>query len=198
MIPDYNRAARLAYKTILSLHIESFPIDPMMIFSFCKNTVIRTYEEAAPYFGLSDADHFKWYVADNKDALTVRREYDDGTIRYEMIYDSRGNPCRRRFTLAHELGHIVMKHHQEQWWEEKEADYYAAQLLAPHPVFDLFPRYSMNPSDPELIARTFGLSKAASEMAVLPPHHKTDAELSREIKASFEPFIEIMSFFETA
>ena len=88
MIPDYNRAARLAYKTILSLHIESFPIDPMMIFSFCKNTVIRTYEEAAPYFGLSDADHFKWYVADNKDALTVRREYDDGTIRYEMIYEA--------------------------------------------------------------------------------------------------------------
>ena len=198
MIPDYNRAARLAYKTILSLHIESLPVDPLMIFAYCKNTVVRTYEEAAPYFGMSDADHFKWYVADNKDALTVRREYTDGAIRYEMIYDRRGNPCRRRFTIAHELGHIVLKHSQEQWWEEREADYYAAQLLAPHPVIELFTSYALNPSDPELLARTFGLSKAASEMAALPPHHRTDAELSREIKASFEPFIETMSFFETA
>lgn len=197
MTPDYNRAARLAYKTLLSLHIESLPVDPLMILSFCRNTRVRTYDEIAARFGISDPAHMKWYYLDNKDAYTVRQELHGVTV-YEMIYDSHVHPARQRFTLAHELGHIVLKHSQEQWWEEKEADYYAAQLLAPHPVIELFTSYALNPSDPELLARTFGLSKAASEMAALPPHHRTDAELSREIKASFEPFIETMSFFETA
>ena len=49
MIPNYDRAARMAYKTILALHIESLPVDPLMILSFCKSTVIRTYDEAAPF-----------------------------------------------------------------------------------------------------------------------------------------------------
>ena len=182
MIPDYDRAARLAYKTLLSLHIESLPVDPLMIFSFCKNTVVRTYEEAAPYFGISDADHFKWYVADNKDALTVRHEYEDGTIRYEMIYDSHGNPLRRRFTLAHELGHIVLKHRTEEWWEEKEADYYAAQLLAPHPLTSLYP------SDPVQIADRFRLSRQASEMALLPPSHIPDPEIYGLIRKAFHVY----------
>lgn len=197
MIPNYDRAARMAYKTLLALHIESLPVDPLMILSFCKNTVIRTYDEAAPFFGMYDPDHFRWYVADNKDAMTVRREYPDGSTRYEMIYDRRGNPRRRRFTLAHELGHIVLKHKQEEQWEEKEADYYASQLLAPRPVFDLIQKYDMNPSDPYLIAKTFGLSKAASEIAVQSPHHNTDPELCREIQNSFEPYIETMSHFVT-
>lgn len=197
MTPDYDRAARLAYKTILSLHIESLPIDPLMILSYCKNTRVRTYDEIASRFGISDPAHMKWYYLNNKDAYTVRQEKDGVTL-YEMIYDSHVLPARRRFTLAHELGHIILKHSQEEWWEEKEADYYASQLLAPRPVFDLFSRYDLNPSDPDLISKTFGLSKSASEMAVLPPRHRTDPDLRREIQVSFEPYIELLSMFETA
>ena len=197
MIPDYDRAARLAYKTILSLHIESLPVDPLMILSHCKNTRVRTYDEIAERFGFSDPAHMKWYYLNNKDAYTVRLEKNGVTL-YEMIYDSHVLPARRRFTLAHELGHIVLKHSKEQWWEEREADYYAAQLLAPRPVFDLFDRYGLNPSDPDLIGRAFGLSRTASENAIQPPRHCTDNDLAREIRASFEPYIETMSLFETA
>ena len=197
MMPDYNRAARMAYKSLLSLHIEDFPVNPLLILSFCRNTVVRTYDEIAPLFGYADPAEFRWYIARNQEALTIRND-SGGITRYELFYDSHGNLNRRRFTLAHELGHIVLKHRMEEYWEEKEADYYASQLLAPRPVFDLFPRYDMNPSDPELISKTFGLSKTASEISVQPPRHRTDPELSREIQASFEPFIELLSMFETA
>lgn len=197
MTPDYNRAARMAYKTLLSLHIESLPVDPLMILSYCRNTHVRTYDEITYRFGISDPAHMKWYYLDNKDAYTVRQEK-NGVSLYELIYDSHIIPTRQRFTLAHELGHIVLKHKQEEWWEEKEADYYAAQLLAPHPVLALFTRYDLNPADPELIGKTFGLSKTASELAAQPPRHKKDQELYWQIQASFEPFIEIMSYVQPA
>lgn len=178
MTPDYNRAARLAYKTLLSLHIESLPVDPLMILSYCRNTRVRTYDEIADRFGLSDPAHMKWYYLDNKDAYTVRQELHGVTV-YEMIYDSHVHPARQRFTLAHELGHIVLKHSQEQWWEEKEADYYAAQLLAPHPLTSLYP------SDPVQIADRFHLSRHAAQMALMPPSHIPDPEMYGLIRKAF-------------
>lgn len=178
MIPDYDRAARMAYKTLLALYIESLPVDPLLILSHCKNTVIRTYEEITPLFGISDPEHFRYYVMNGKDALTVRRDF-GGNIGYELFYYSRGNPLRRRFTLAHELGHVILKHAQEAPFEEKEADYYAAQLLAPHPII------SQLPPDPDLIGRVFCLSRKAAEIAVKPPVHRTDTELYPQIKRLF-------------
>lgn len=198
MIPDYDRAARMAYKSLLALKIESLPVDPLTILRHCKNTIVRTYDEAAPLFGYYDPFTFKWEVMQNQDAMTIRKDLPDGGSKYELLYYAQGNPFRRRFTLAHELGHIIMKHRMEEWWEEKEADYFAAQLLAPHPVLALFSRYDLNEADPELIGKTFGLSKTASEVAVQPPRHHKDAELYWQIQASFEPYIEIMSIVQPA
>ena len=45
-----------------------------------------------------------------------------------------GNPCRLRFTLAHELGHVALRHGGEGEHEEREADCFASHLLAPRPV----------------------------------------------------------------
>lgn len=179
MIPDYARAARMAYKTILSLHIDRLPIDPLMILRHCKNTRIRTYDEVAPLFGVSDPSYFKYYIMANKEALTIRRER-DGVIHYELFYDAHGNYSRRRFTLAHELGHIVLKHTQEQPYEEKEADYYAAQLLAPHPLV------SLQDPDPEVIADQFWISSAAARIAVRTPRHTPDDEIYQMIRNQFE------------
>lgn len=184
MIPDYARAARMAYKTILSLHIDRLPIDPLMILRHCRNTRIRTYDEVAPLFGVSDPSYFKYYVMADKEALTIRRER-DGVIHYELFYDAHGNYSRRRFTLAHELGHIVLKHTQEQPYEEKEADYYAAQLLAPHPLV------SLQEQRPEVIADTFWLSAAASRIALVKPRHQPDQELYQALRKQFEPLFEI-------
>ena len=196
MFPDYTRAARMAYKTLLALKLDSFPINPLLILSHCRNTTVHTYAEIAPRFGISDPFHFRWYVMENREALTIRQDGETGP-RFEMLYDSQTAPARRRFTLAHELGHIVLKHRQEAPYEEKEADYYASQLLAPRPVFDLFAAYSLPIDDPEFISATFGLSQAASEMALKTPKHFADDELYSLIRDQFEPYCEGMSLCQS-
>ncbi|WP_052399126.1 ImmA/IrrE family metallo-endopeptidase [Candidatus Francisella endociliophora] len=65
--------------------------------------------------------------------------YDDKTI----LIDSRQNPNRQRFTLAHEIGHLVLNHRGDENYsidyridgqsarKEVEANIFASELLAP-------------------------------------------------------------------
>lgn len=185
MTPNFSRASGMAYRTLLALDIEALPIDPMQILSFCKNVVVRTYDEASATLGIYDADWFRWTYLDNKDAVTFRKESPDGTVVYELLYDHRSYGPRQRFTLAHELGHIILKHRMEQTWEDQEADYFASQLLAPRPVFQLMKDTGMNVSDPSVISSVFCLSKAASRISVQPLRHCPDPELSEQIQHLF-------------
>lgn len=178
MSPDYTRSAYKAYKVLLALHIESLPIDPLMILGCCKNTYVHTYEEIMYRFGRNNYEAFKYDCMENKDALTIRREVSGRPV-YELYYDNRGNPYRRRFTLAHELGHIILKHHSEETWEEREADYFASQLLAPTPLVALCGR------DPEIVGNVFYLSNAAAQIASRQPRHRNNAEISNMLVKQF-------------
>ncbi len=184
MKPNYDRAAKMAYKSLLSLHIDSLPIDPLLILQRCKNTAVHTYDEIMPLCQVSDRHYFKSLIMEDKDAVTIRRMIGDRPI-YELFYDSHAQRRRMRFTLAHELGHIVLGHHQEQPWEEKEADYFASQLLAPRPVFNALALYGLNTADPEFIAKTFHLSKAAAEIAARTPVHQPDNDLYKSVALLF-------------
>lgn len=191
MTPNYNRAAAKAYQTLLALHINTLPIDPLMILYQCRNTAVHTYTEVMPRYGISDPHWFRSIVMEGKDAITVRRE--QGRIIYEMLYNERANPRRMRFTLAHELGHIVLNHKMEEPWEEREADYFASQLLAPRPVCNAFAMYGIDASNPAIIAAAFRLSQAAADIAAGAPRHQPDAQLYRALYDQFEPYVRSMS-----
>lgn len=184
MKPDYDRAAKTAYRALVALKIDTLPIDPLQILKRCKNTAVHTYEEIMPECGVSDHSFFCALVMENKDAVTVRRDF-DGRAAYELFYNARADRRRMRFTLAHELGHILLNHRQEESWEEKEADYFAAQLLAPRPVFNALALCGVDPSNPEFIARTFLLSKSAAEIAARVPIHQPINELYKSLVAQF-------------
>ena len=187
MIPNYDRAARMAYKTLLAMRIDAFPVDPLAILMKCKNTVIRSYVEVMPRFGVCDQYYFRDFVMQGMDAITIRREYGKNTA-YELFYDGNVNKRRRRFTLAHELGHIVLRHSAEQKWEEVEADFFASQLLAPRPVLDLFGKAGITVDAP-FIARTFGLSKAASEISAKQQIRIEETDLENDIAARFSAIV---------
>lgn len=51
-------------------------------------------------------------------------------ILYDADYESQC-PQRLRFSLAHELGHVMLEHHTDSAIEEEEANYYASQVVAP-------------------------------------------------------------------
>ena len=108
MKPDYDRAARMAYKTLLSLNIDEFPIDPLPIIRQCKNTSVHTYSQMAEMLGCSFG-YFRSGIAADRDAFVVSKII-GGKVCHELCYDDKAFPLRKRFTLAHELGHIIMKH----------------------------------------------------------------------------------------
>lgn len=192
MTPNYTRAAAKAYQTLLALRISALPIDPLEILGKCKNTAVHTYEEVMPRFGVSDPQYFKTLVMESKDALTIRRDQ-GGRVVYEMFYDARANRRRMRYTLAHELGHILLNHRMEEPWEEREADYFASQLLAPRPVCNVLAMYGFDTGNPAVIAAAFQLSKTAAEIATGAPHHQPETRIYRAVYDQFEEYVKSIS-----
>jgi Zn-dependent peptidase ImmA (M78 family) len=86
--------------------------------------------------------------------------------------EDNNNIGRQRWTCSHEIGHIICKHHATSAYEklsensllqatnpefEAEADYFAATLLSPFPLFE-----QLNIKSAIDIQNTFGLSCEAS------------------------------------
>lgn len=114
------------------------------------------------------------------EGMTVRH---DG--RYIVLYDDRAeNERRMTFTLAHELGHIMLGHVGEcEEAEEKEANAFAASLLAPAVVFHYLTFRDGTPPTPEDMTVIFPLSRKAAEnrhrdLLRRSPSPPTDAEIT--------------------
>lgn len=187
MTPNYDRAANMAYRSIVSLKLDRLPIDPLSILMQCNNTAVHTFDDLMRRSGISDPHYFKTIEMSGNDAFTIRREYKSHIV-YELFYDSHANKHRMRFTLAHELGHILLNHKMEAPWEEKEADYFASQLLAPRPVFNALSVRGFDTSNAELIALTFNLSRAAAEIAAKTPVFKQESQLFRAVANQFSTY----------
>lgn len=98
--------------------------------------------------------------ASRTDGLTVRR---DG--RYVVLYnDQVGNERRRAFTLAHEVGHILLSHGGEDpEVEEREANAFAASLLCPAIAARYIAHRDGKPLSEELLTAHFFLSAEAAK-----------------------------------
>ena len=70
------------------------------------------------------------------------------------------NDTTIRFTLAHELGHIILDHNGVNPYNEKEADCFARNILCPIPIIR-----SYGISTPADYVNCFGISKPMAEIA---------------------------------
>lgn len=122
--PDYAAAETAAYEVLLR-HGQPLPVRPMALLQ--ERARVVSYEDAAEMLGLTRDDFDKAMM--RVDAFTV---HEKGV--YMVCYRADGNPARRNFTLAHELGHIALDHGEAGPAEEKEADHFASCLLMPEPV----------------------------------------------------------------
>ncbi len=77
-----------------------------------------------------------------------------------VAYNNAMPKARVRFSLAHELGHHVLKHQGSSRRNEIEANYFAGHLLAPRVI--IYYSGCQNSSD---IAHTFLISKEAASIA---------------------------------
>jgi len=79
--------------------------------------------------------------------------YYDDLKEFHIIYNDSRKHARIRFTIAHEIGHIVLGHKESNEENESEADFFARSLLVPIPII-LFKEIS----DEEIIMEEFDVS----------------------------------------
>lgn len=164
----YFNLRNLAWKVLIDFEFNTLPIDLNIITNFHKLNI--EYKELATPFGYA-------------------RGYTDGNT---IIVNSEANEQQKRFTIAHELGHIYL--HDKVNNEialEKEANSFAARLLMPIGVLN-----ELGIKTPKEIAIFCNVSIEAAEyrferLEKLRTRNvfKT-SELEKKVISNFQKFIE--------
>ena len=100
-----------------------------------------------------------------------------------VCYRSGGNPARLNFTLAHELGHILLGHQENAVAEEAEADCFAQQLLCPAPVLRRLAETA--PLTPERVAAACYVSLDAARARLTAASRRVDQALMAQAEQLF-------------
>lgn len=149
-----------------------FPINVKEVIKYIPNCRYMSYQEFSKINNCSLNDTIQ--LCESKSGCT---HYDIKNDRYLILCNQstkdNNNIGRQRWTCCHEIGHILCKHHSLSAYSklsennlidiqnpefENEADYFAATILAPFPLYKLL---NINSSfDTQNI---FGLSVEASE-----------------------------------
>lgn len=152
--PRVSLIKDLARKILKDSNVASPPVDLYKII----NNLNRSYNiKLMPY-------HFR----KNIDGINFN---DDGTM--VLAYNDTKHKHRQRFTIAHELGHILLRHSKGYGVfdlkstdiNEKEANIFAAELIIPSKMLrsDIFKRIK----DPRILAQRYEVSVEAMWWQVL-------------------------------
>ena len=191
---DYKRARDLSWRVLLNTGTRELPVKVSRI---CRGygVTLRSYQVGAPLIrelGLEAQ-------CDISDGFTVR-----SGDRCYVFYNMEQPPGRVRFTIAHELGHVLLGHlgdgehtvynresSSEDAPEEHMANVFASRLLAPACVL-----HALGAVTPEQIAAVCDISMAAARfragrMGVLEQRGKYGASpLERQVLAQFRSYID--------
>jgi len=130
----------------------SLAFDPFLPLSVEPDLQVCRYTTFCAKFQLEYAEFLR---AVSSDGFTLRRGR-----QYIILYNDASYipEARKRFTLAHELGHYVLRHTHDGAAEEDEAYCFARNLLAPR---RLALEHGIDYAD---YPRVFGISHAAARM----------------------------------
>ena len=191
---DYKRARDLSWRVLLNTGTRELPVKVSRI---CRGygVTLRSYQVGAPLIRELGLEAH----CDISDGFTVR-----SGDRCYVFYNMEQPPGRVRFTIAHELGHVLLGHlgdgehtvynresSSEDALEEHTANVFASRLLAPACVL-----HALGAVTPEQIAAVCDISMAAARfragrMGVLEQRGKYGASpLERQVLAQFQPYID--------
>lgn len=149
----------------------TFPLDIQEVIKLIPNCRYMSYQKFAKINNCSINDVIQ--MCESKSGCT---HYDISQDRYLILCNQstqgNNNSGRQLWTCSHEIGHILCKHHSASAYSklsensfmcaenpefENEADYFAATILSPFPLFEC-----LNVQSPLDIQNVFGLSAEAS------------------------------------
>ena len=126
---SYQQARDAAWRTLISCKISSLPVDMRKICSHLGYQLYsyRSAEKTIRYFHLEE----QCEISEGFIVCLKRKAY--------IFYDDTYSIGRQRFTVAHEVGHLVLGHVQAGGYTthniseqmERQANQFAARLLAP-------------------------------------------------------------------
>lgn len=122
--PNYKKATNLANKIFINYKNISFPLNMFQIIRLFPNIRIEKYSEMAAKSNTKFYDFIEILPSN----LGFTFKYGDRSI---ICYNDKKHETTNRFTLAHELGHILLNHSSSSDFEEKEANCFARNLLCP-------------------------------------------------------------------
>lgn len=148
MSADYYKAVRASIEVLKKYNFNTIPVDLDLIFDNLKRTIKKSsYSKFANKGGLSIEEVCEYFESD-LGACAYDRKHE----RYVIYYnDTKSNHGLDRFTIAHELGHVFLRHYDEidgdvllrkTMTEEKyqrfenEASCFARNLLSPVPLVE--------------------------------------------------------------
>ena len=122
----YDKIETLVVSLYEDLKLENSPINPFEI-AKQKGYILKPYSKIKTE--LSDLLRRSGMAG-----TCVRTK--DGY--YKIFYDDSDVETRQRFTIMHEIGHIVLGHKESSAFAEKCANYYASYSLSPTPLIGVF------------------------------------------------------------
>ncbi len=168
----YKFSRNLAWEIIVKEHISELPIK---VIPLCKRLGIKVIKYSEAPNVPKEGDGFS--------AVISKRAY--------IFYNDGAIPQRQRFTIAHEIGHILLNHNETEVEDkEAEADVFASRLLMPACILK-----ECKVQTEEDIMLLCDVSKAAAEirlkrLKVLTERNKFYLHPSeRKVKKRFDKFI---------
>jgi hypothetical protein len=159
---DFNYIRLKAYGLLLSQPKENIklPIEAENILIPGKSVIFDTIEN---YSKLTNQNIYE-ITAGSKVIDGINIEYSPGEY---LVLHSEGasGKGRRNWTMAHEIGHILLEHKTDMPLSEIEANFFASCLLMPEALIKLLMEHGMR-IFPEDISRNFGVSFEAAERKI--------------------------------
>ena len=197
MTPNYDRAATAAAEILIKYGVSNAPVDPIPIFKRAPGFNVITFTEMSKLIGVPRNDLVSAFDAENHDAVTsvhVR----NGEKHYIVAYNMRLPQYLVQRALAREMGHIVLGHDGTlpQDVRNAEALCFARHLLCPRALIHAIRQAGVMITT-EVLGNTTGCyERCLIGMRKTPATH-VPAELNRQIREQFAPYIEEFRDFQT-
>ena len=188
--PDLEKAALKATETIRDYQVTSGPILPMPMLKATQNVFVISFTEMATETGIDSVNLEMEFGAQNQDVVTVAHEI-NGRKCFFVAYNQRLPFYMLQFSLARELGHIVLGHTNAMPENVRmiEALYFARYLLCPRPLIRAMQDRGivLNVETVGNITGCYGRCLAGIRKT---PGAHISVELNRQIKAQFADYVE--------
>ena len=134
MIPDFDRAATSAARTLLFHKITSAPVFPLPVLKKTPGVLVVSFAEMSEHIGIERKQLVNMFGSEHQDAVTPYYP-DNDNLQYIVTYNQQLPLYMLQRALARQLGHIVLGHDGSRPEDVRNAEAlcFAHHLLCPRP-----------------------------------------------------------------